>query len=290
MDQERFDQISRRLGAWQTRRRALGGMLAGVLAASSLMSSTVEARRKNRKRNKRNRKRGRKRSIALSAEQILGQCSGLTDPTCPGCCHNTGGSSGILCVANGTNGLCGVGGASCVPAGVGHCCSATGQSVVTPPGNCGASTGSGTGGVCTPCFHGCCEAHTGRCLPNGSGVCGVGGVQCAVPTDTQCCTANGVREEGLHSSTTCGVNGALCQTCTGNATCELGTCTGGPSPTPVNCPPGMVNCGGVCADLGSNPNNCGSCGTRCSCRRKRRPVCQGGACKCLPRKKRRKRR
>jgi peroxiredoxin len=29
------------------------------------------------------------------------------------------------------------------------------------------------------------------------------------------------------------------------------------------CPPGRVNCGGVCADLNSDPHNCGACGRAC---------------------------
>ncbi len=57
-----------------------------------------------------------------------------------------------------------------------------------------------------------------------------------------------------------------CGPCVGN----LQTCTlcGGDSVTrgctSLVCDPGLTNCGGTCADLTSNPSNCGACGNSCA--------------------------
>src|ERR687887_339033 len=36
-----------------------------------------------------------------------------------------------------------------------------------------------------------------------------------------------------------------------------------PGPTGCPCPTGQTACGGVCKDLSSDPNNCGTCGVSC---------------------------
>ena len=47
------------------------------------------------------------------------------------------------------------------------------------------------------------------------------------------------------------------------------------APTDVaSCPPGQVDCGGICVDLSSDPFNCGSCGVICAAG----TSCQSGAC------------
>jgi hypothetical protein len=46
----------------------------------------------------------------------------------------------------------------------------------------------------------------------------------------------------------------------------------------AQCPQGQTLCGGVCVDLNSNANHCGTCGNSCPADK----VCIGGACSCPP--------
>lgn len=46
----------------------------------------------------------------------------------------------------------------------------------------------------------------------------------------------------------------------------------------AQCPSGQTLCGGVCVDLNSNSNHCGSCGNTCPPGK----ICIGGACSCPP--------
>jgi hypothetical protein len=66
--------------------------------------------------------------------------------------------------------------------------------------------------------------------------------------------------------------GTLCTLADGEeGTCQSGACV-------FTCAPGLTDCGGYCADLQTDDNNCGACGNYCILFD---PVCQGGSC-CAP--------
>jgi hypothetical protein len=214
---------------------------------------------------------------------IAGQCvqcnvdGDCTDPASPKCTKN-------LCVpANCTDGIkdgtetavdCG---GNCPPCGNGMACKVA--------GDC-------TSGVCTSMACAPCAADT-QCGPasycdtgNNGGTCTpqkTKGAPCAANdqcktgfcTDNVCCdqACGGDCESCLQAHTgnpdgTCG-NDALGTTCTsgGGHVCNgNGTCVG--CNTTADCGTGQVCCGNACADLTSDPANCGACGHGCL----------GGAC------------
>jgi len=51
----------------------------------------------------------------------------------------------------------------------------------------------------------------------------------------------------------------------------------------------LTDCSGTCADLGSNPSNCGKCGNVCpACGKGQSTLCNGGTCGCSKKKKKKK--
>jgi len=60
---------------------------------------------------------------------------------------------------------------------------------------------------------------------------------------------------------------APCPTAGGSASCRSGACA-------LSCASGYAECAGACADLGSDPQNCGACGRSCL-----GATCAGGLCK-----------
>ena len=48
--------------------------------------------------------------------------------------------------------------------------------------------------------------------------------------------------------------------------------------TSINCGGGEIDCGGYCADLSSDPNNCGACGASCGPDYCNNGVCSTSAC------------
>jgi hypothetical protein len=304
MDQERFDQLARVISTGSSRRKMLGGMVAGLFGVGAAKLGDVAAKGKHKQRNHKGAAKGKK-GKGVHAEQTS-FCTGATDPVnCPnGCCSNP--AAGVfICQQNG-HGFCGRGGIACVAQPAGTCCDpATGATVTPLPpgpgvvGQCGTSTVAGTatvpgnGGLCTPCPNGCCLApDTGQfgtqCVANGSGHCGVNGVTCdggsgcnpAVPgngpIEQQCCTASGNCAPGTVVSQ-CGSSRHICEVCEPpNATCFQGGCQAGPP-----CPPPLSECGGICVDLGNNPQHCGTCSTVCpSCPTGSEAICVGGTCSC----------
>jgi choice-of-anchor A domain-containing protein len=66
----------------------------------------------------------------------------------------------------------------------------------------------------------------------------------------------------------CGVCGHACSTSLGQI-CLDGVC---------RCPDSWLDCAGLCLDAQSDPNNCGTCGLRCSAN----ALCLAGSCSCAP--------
>jgi hypothetical protein len=297
MDQERFDQLARAVSSGSSRRTILGGVIAGLFGAGAARLTDVAAKGKHKKRShKKGPAKHKKRKGGARAQEVIGPCEGATDPTnCPaGCCRPVG--AAFECVANGTDGLCGIGGVACQALTGSQCCDATsGARVSVPAGNCGGrdSAAGYPGGLCTPCPNGCCGGTfslitpgRGLCIENGDGRCGLGGVYCdsaascsvavsGTPSG-QCCTADGGCASGSFVQS-CGSGRHLCEVCTGiNPTCISGACQSG-----APCPPPQTACNGSCFDLGTNPAHCGSCDNACpACVNGGKPVCQGGTCGC----------
>ncbi len=75
--------------------------------------------------------------------------------------------------------------------------------------------------------------------------------------------------------------GACGTTCAIGASCQSGSC-GCPSGEAVSngwcCPAGSTGCSGGCVELGSDVNNCGTCGNQCTSAIGE--ICQGGQCAC----------
>ncbi|HEU0116269.1 MAG TPA: hypothetical protein VFQ80_16390 [Thermomicrobiales bacterium] len=90
------------------------------------------------------------------------------------------------------------------------------------------------------------------------------------PSCAKCCS--GLSGAGADGKSTCAcvADGDACQTaaqCCGGV-CRSGICTGCPSP--------QVTCGGLCVDLQTDDNHCGSCGHACGSDQR----CQDGSCIC----------
>jgi len=90
MDQERFDQLARKIGSSSSRRTMLGGMVAGLFGAGvaklgDAAAKTKQAKTKHKKVKTHSTKKGKDGSV--HKEQII-LCSGLNDAVnCPnGCC------------------------------------------------------------------------------------------------------------------------------------------------------------------------------------------------------------
>lgn len=124
-------------------------------------------------------------------------------------------------------------------------------------GACGTACGANQSCVAGACLQtGCpqgqtsCSADTADCVDLTSDVnnCGACGTACAA--DESCCASVCA---SLQNESNCGACGVVCAQ---DQSCQNGQCVA------AGCPGGTV-CGGVCTDLGSDPNNCGACGTAC---------------------------
>ena len=131
------------------------------------------------------------------------------------------------------------------------------------PANCGACgvvCEADPGGATVSCAG-------GECLYT------VTGPMACAPGFTLC---GGICAELSSDPANCGACGVVCEADPGGATvsCAGGEClytvTG-----PMACAPGFTLCGGICAELSSDPANCGACGVVCS---PQAPSCIGGVC------------
>jgi hypothetical protein len=184
------------------------------------------------------------------------------DPSkCPGTCDATGeckAKQGQTCasVASGC-----VAGTTCSPDGV--CCNrACG-------GSCEACDLPASLGTCTVLPSGG-TPHTGHAACTGTGTCagtctGASNGACAFPTSacgSATCTGTSSQAAGTCSQGTCSLPAPV--SCKTGASCSGNACA---------CPLGTSDCGTACANLDSDPKNCGACGHDCL-----GGPCQGGIC------------
>lgn len=187
------------------------------------------------------------------------------------------------------------------PANCGGCALACPAGLICSQGACVAEA-SCTGVTCPPgtaCMNGAC---VGTCAPgmancgdmcsdlatdpNNCGLCGAvcaAGESCVAGvcelTDRDCatnatCPAGMSCVNGLCRAPLCGdglVSGT--EQCDEGAANGLGLCTMD-CRLVTTCAPGLVNCGGICIDLVSDPSNCGACGVFCAAGQ----VCAAGVC------------
>jgi hypothetical protein len=211
-------------------------------------------------------------------------------------------------VTCGTDGTCTYDATSCAP-GYGICsttpddgcvaintqaqCGACGKACTGTTPVC-ASTATAGGGMTFACASGCtagqslCDGacvdaktdpqHCGTCTnacptdPAGKATCTAGttcGITCNAGTHLcgGACVSN---TDPKNCGTKCGTNCAAPTSGGGSATCSGDVCA-------LSCPSGETSCGGACLDVnGTDVNNCGGCGTKCTGGK----TCQAGMCGC----------
>ncbi len=145
-----------------------------------------------------------------------------------------------------------------------------------PLGSCGAGTWDCSQNpeqpVCDPSTGDCVQCLTSADCPDGGYVCNAGACaeSCApIPAPASICTGGDICPRW---APICDEARGLCGVCAEESdcptgmTCELGQCVGN-----------IVDCDGTCADLTSDPNNCGSCGHSCG-----DGLCVDGSCQPCP--------
>jgi len=263
MEQDRFDDLAKKVFAGSSRRRVVGGALASVVGAGIAAVTGVDA-----KKGKGKAKKGKgkaKGEFTCTAGNANNPGAGGCNPGT--CCNSTPGGVGPQCVNIGAQ----AGGSLCGDPGL------AGQGVCrTCPTGTRCSGAPFFRCVCDPtsCSNGCCIdnfaiGEDDQCIANGNGqpvssanpdydgafVCGNNGSICSVCSIgtlfAGCCTASGACSGGT-SNANCGSNGQLCQTCENDSSCGIDqACTGGtttttPSPTTTQAPcanPKQIRCG-----------------------------------------------
>jgi hypothetical protein len=170
------------------------------------------------------------------------------------------------------------------PANCGGCFNACPAGAACVAGACGGNAGvncpagqTDCGGVCTdlntdPASCGACGIACAADETCQAGACVGGAAAAGCPAGQTDC--GGVCSDLATDPANCGACGFGCNA---GETCNGGVCSAAEAPAgPVlDCAgQGLTDCGGFCADLSSDPNNCGSCGVGCG----EGTTCQDGAC------------
>jgi len=244
MEQDRFDELAKKVFSGSSRRRVVGGALASVVGAGiAAVTGTSAKNAKGKAKKGKGKAKGEFTCTAANANDPLAGGCGPQE-----CCQSTPAGNNATCVG------------TFAQLNSQTCGDATGQGVcrTCPTGTkCGIRNGA-LACICdsSTCATGCCvpgfnPGDDEVCVQNGSGapvnssnpdfdgtiVCGTSGSVCNICGDTffsGCCTATGACNAGLNNAN-CGTGGALCQTCINDSTCGIDqACTGGtttPAPT-----------------------------------------------------------
>jgi len=294
MEQDRFDDLAKKVFSSSSRRRVVGGAIAsvvgaGVAAVTGVSAKNDKGRGKARAQGKKGKGKAKGEFTCTAANANNPGAGGCANPLA--CCASTPGGVGPNCVDFGLQ----AGGSLCgdVGTGVGVCrtCPTGTRCSGFPLFRC----------VCdsTSCANGCCINNIGlpgspsdTCVANGSGapvssanpqfdgsyVCGKGGGQCSVCSVgtlfAGCCTSTGACSGGT-SNAACGSSGQECKICENDSSCGTDqACTGGTTTTTTT--PAPTTTPGPCGFTGGgNPKV--TCGTAC-CGPKR--GCNGAGTKC----------
>ncbi len=260
MDQERFDNLAKKVFDSSSRRRVLGGALAsalgaGVAAVSGIAAKGSKGKGKGRSKKGKGKQAGAEFTCTAANANDPGQ-GGCSDPD--SCCASTPAGNNPICItvgtqASGTQQFCG----KLNNAGPGD--QGSGVCRTCPPGTvCSLDADGEIRCICTPgtCPNGCCinndlTDEDDECVQNGSGqavnsvnpnfdgafVCGHGGAECNVCSlgtiFSGCCSATGACTAGT-TAAQCGSNGEICEDCRAlgpDANCASQTCIGGTTTT-----------------------------------------------------------
>lgn len=243
MEQDRFDDLAKKVFSGSSRRRVIGGALASVVGAGVAAVTGVDAKKgKGKAKKGKGRAKGEFTCTAANANRKrLGGCASRT-----ACCSSTPAGNGPACVEASVQ----AGSQTCgdpVAGGAGVCrtCPEGTRCSGAPLFRC----------VCDPTTcNGCCIDNGAlpdddQCIANGSGapvnspnpdydgsfVCGTGGSICNVCSVgtlfAGCCSSTGFCSAGT-SNANCGSNGELCETCQNDSECGIDqACTGGTTTT-----------------------------------------------------------
>ena len=252
MDEERFDRLIRSVGQSMTRRGALGAVVG--LAAAGLSEAVALGRGRHHKdkhrHNERRDERRRGRNKAKRQSSHRATKAEATNCCATGSCLPGPGAYLAKCCLQGQN-LAGqnfsrsnLSGASLAGATL----TSANFNQANLQNACLVDADL-TGATLTNAnLRGAIFCRTR--MPNGS----INNSGCT--KGTKCCpTCKPLGESG------CNLGGKCC----GGGICQGGACV---------CPTGQTNCGGVCKNLQTDPNNCGACGNTCTSGR----LCCSGAC------------
>lgn len=291
MDESRFDDLARILGARSTRRGVLAALTGAALASFGLGQRGVAAD-----------KAGLCRSVGNACKNHKDCCSGecVNEGHGRKICHCASPadcpSSANACVSPlcQTDGSCGVGvnlGGACND---GDACT-TGD-VCQPDGSC-----QGTPLICPPapneCFTaGSCQGVSGACSDpsyRGDGTACSTGIcfnqACCAPEDQAVTCAGGacgIKTNNCGQSVqclrlaaeSCSQDGDCCSGVCVDGVCQAGrVATGGACDSNSDCASSHC-CAGVCRDLTSDLDNCGACGNVCPSGSNAAATCVDGAC------------